>query len=168
MSDSFEFLAAEAMEQIHAGAFLMTDPGPNPMTIGWGQFGVVWGRQICTVFVRQSRHSHKLIEAGDKFTVSVPKRGEMKEQLAFCGSKSARDVDKLGALGLKTLPSRTGAPAPLADCAIHFECRIVFKAESDLANLDQPLLDRFYKGLPNASGDPHTIYFGEVIAAYRT
>lgn len=168
MSDSFEFLAAEAMEQISAGAFLMTGEGPNPMTIGWGQFGVVWGRPICTVFVRKSRHSHQLIEEGGKFTVSVPKRGEMKEELKFCGSKSARDVDKLEALGLKTMPSRTGAPAPLAACAIHFECRIVFKAESDLANLDQALLDRFYKGLPNASGDPHTIYFGEVLEAYRT
>lgn len=168
MDHTYAKLIEEASIQTAEGAFLM--PGGstvNPMTVGWAQFGVVWGRPVCTVFVRHSRYTHELMEKTDVFTLSVPNRGGMREALAYCGKNSGRDVNKMEALGLATLPPRAGGAAPLAGCALHFECRIVFKAESDLKDLDIAILNRYYQGKASEAGDPHTIYFGEILGAYR-
>lgn len=156
----YKELIAEACAQLPAGAFLMVQG--NPMTIGWAQFGVVWGKPVCTVFVRQSRHTHALLEKSDVFTVSVPATGTMRKELAYCGTKSGRDGDKLAACGLSLLPAQAGGAAPLKGCALHFECRVLFRAESDLALMDEAVLARYYE-----DGDRHTVYFGEILGAYR-
>ncbi len=167
MDQSYLELVPAACEQISEGAFLMTGAPANPMTIGWCQFGVVFGRPICTVMVRRSRYTHELIENNGVFTVSVPHPGAMREELAYCGSHSGRDGEKCKQLGMRTLPARAGGAEALSGCAMHFECRVVFKTESDLADMDPSILRRYYKGLPNAAGDPHTFYFGEILASYR-
>ena len=169
MDNQYLKYVADALEQTAVGSLLMTGTDPaNPMTIGWAQFGVVWSRPVLTVFVRHSRYSHKLIEDNGVFTVSFPAPGQMREALAYCGKTSGRDEDKLKTLHLETLaPRSVGAPA-LKGCAIHVECRVVFKAESDLKDMDPKILDRYYKGDASEGGDPHTIYFGEIIDIYRT
>ena len=51
---------------------------------------------------------------------------------------------------------------------MHFECKVVFKAESDLSLMDPAIRARFYgDNQATPDGDPHTIYFGEILAAYR-
>ena len=51
---------------------------------------------------------------------------------------------------------------------MHFECRVVFQAESDLAKMDPEIRARSYgSNQATPDGDPHTIYFGELLAAYR-
>lgn len=94
--EEYRALLDETCGQLPKGAFLMVDG--NPMTIGWAQFGVIWGRPVCTVFVRHSRHTHALLEKSNVFTVSVPAAGTMREALAYCGSHSGRDGDKLAGL----------------------------------------------------------------------
>lgn len=160
--------AAEQMEQ--GGAFLVTGEQANPMTIGWCQWGRLWNAPMCTVFVRKSRYSHELIKNG-YFTVSVPAVGTMKQELAICGSKSGRDTDKLAALGLQVLPGKTPYNHGIAGCAIHFECRVCLTLEMDghLPELAEEYRSRFYQPEANVGtdGDPHTVYFGEILAAYR-
>ena len=53
--EGYRELMGEACAQLPKGAFLMVEG--NPMTIGWAQFGVVWSKPVCTVFVRHSRHN---------------------------------------------------------------------------------------------------------------
>ena len=161
-------LLNEAAAQIGNGAFLMTGDRPNPMTIGWAQWGYIWGKPICTVLVRQSRYSHKLIEKGGNFTVSLPAPGTFKAELSHCGYISGRDEDKVQALGVSLVaPVVNGIPG-IKGCAMHFECKVVFKAESDLSLMDPAIRARFYgDNQATPDGDPHTIYFGEILAAYR-
>jgi len=162
----YKTLFEEAAAQFQKGVFLMVKG--NPMTIAWCQMGEIWGKSICTVLVRHSRHTHTLMESSETFTVSVPHAGTMKEALAFCGTKSGRDIDKCAALGLSLLPSQTGGTDGLAGCAMHFECRIVSKTEMDLTKTDPAILAKLYgSNQATADGDPHTIYFGEIVAAYR-
>ena len=79
----FDELITEATRQVEAGAFLLTGGSePNPMTIGWCQWGVIWGNPICAIFVRKSRHSYDLLHSG-AFTVSVHAPGTMKKELAY-------------------------------------------------------------------------------------
>ena len=66
----------------------------NTMTIGWAQLGTVWGVPICTVYVRPERYTYDFMEAQDYFTVSVLPAEHKKTTMAYCGTKSGRDVDK--------------------------------------------------------------------------
>ena len=147
----------ETAQQLPKGAFLMVNG--NPMTIGWGQFGVIWNRKTFSVYVRESRYTHSLLEHADTFTVSVPAPGTMSAELAFCGTKSGRDVNKLEALHASLFANRFGAQDGFDGCRYQIECRILFRADLDEHALEDPaLLARYY-----ANGDPHTIYVGEIL-----
>ena len=66
------------------------------------------------------------------------------------------------------LAPRAGGAAPLAGCAMHFECRVLCRAACDPALLEAGLRAHYYGGnQATADGDPHTLYFGEILAAYR-
>ena len=147
----------ETAEQLPKGAFLMVIG--NPMTIGWGQFGVLWGKNTFSVYVRKSRYTHDLLDHADSFTVSVPAYGTLAKELAFCGTKSGRDVDKMSELCAALCDSRFGAQKGFSGCRYHIECRILFRTELDEHMLeDRALLSRYY-----AQGDPHTMYVGEIL-----
>lgn len=152
-------LTAERLQE--GGIFLMVQN--NPMTIGWAQLGVIWGRPTATVYVRHSRHTHALLENSRYFTLSVPEKDAMKEVLRFCGTRSGRDVNKLEAQNLTVLPSRFGGQSGLAGCRFHMECRILHRTEIPMENLEEPaILSRYYP-----KGDQHTQYIAEILGVYE-
>lgn len=153
----------EVIKQLPKGAFLVTGEKSNPMTIGWAQFGVIWGKPVLTVLVRHSRYTHSLIESG-RFNVSVPAFGTMAEELKICGTLSGKDTDKLSRAGLKVVPSQTGGPGCIAECAYHFECKTLLKSEASIEDLREDLLSHYYSG--DDKGNYHTLYFGEILKAY--
>lgn len=147
----------ETSEQLKHGAFLMVEG--NPMTIGWGQFGIIWNKPTFSVFIRKSRYTHQLAENAKTFTVSVPANGQMKEALAFCGTRSGRDLNKMDALHASFFPARYGAQDGFGGCRFHIECRILFRTTLPEHLLeDDSLLNRYY-----ADGDPHTMLIGEIL-----
>ncbi len=166
---AFSALLPQTMEQLPRGAFLTAGGSVwNPMTIGWAQFGVVWARPVVTVMVRKSRYTHMLMEQAQVFTVSFPRAKEMGKEIAFCGVRSGRDVDKEKEAGLARLAPRAGGAEAVAGCGIVFECRIVQKQLLDLDALDPDFRPKYYgdnQALPD--GDPHVLYVGEVLAAYE-
>ncbi len=159
-----DFMAVyeRVMKQIKEGAFLTVRAGEalNTMTIGWAAIGIAWRKPILMVMVRNSRHTFGIIEKAADFTVSVP-GGEAKKALAFCGTKSGRDVDKFKECGLKAAPGRHVASPIIEIPGIHIECRIVYKNP-----IDPALLTRDYDPLYPAK-DYHTLYFGEIQACYE-
>ena len=166
---AYSALLPRAMEQLSRGAFLIAGGAVwNPMTISWGQFGIVWARPVVTVMVRQSRYTHALMEQAEVFTVSIPRAKEMTKELGLCGSRSGRDVDKEKEAGLTRLAPRAGGAEAVAGSGIVIECRIVQKQLLDLDTFD-PAFRALYYGNNQATpdGDPHTIYVGEVLAAYE-
>ena len=150
------------MKQIKEGAFLTVKAGEafNTMTIGWATIGFAWRKPIMMVLVRNSRHTFSLMEKAADFTVSVP-TGDMKKEIAFCGTKSGRDVDKFKECRLKTAQSRQVVSPIVQITGIHFECRIVYKNA-----IDPTLLTREYDPL-YPEKDYHTLYFGEIQACYK-
>jgi flavin reductase (DIM6/NTAB) family NADH-FMN oxidoreductase RutF len=150
------------MKQIQEGAFLTVRAGEalNTMTIGWAAIGIAWRKPVMMVMVRSSRHTFSIIEKAADFTVSVPS-GDMKKAIAFCGTKSGRDVDKFKECGLKTAPSRHVASPIIEIPGFHFECRIVYKNPIDPERLT-PDYDPLYP-----EKDYHTLYFGEILACYE-
>src|SRR5664280_2761340 len=77
----------ETMEKMKGpGVILLAGDPPNPMTIGWGTIGYIWGKWILTVLVRPSRFTFQLMESADEFTVNL-----MSDACLLYTSPSPRD-----------------------------------------------------------------------------
>ena len=102
-------IAEDAIKKIKKGAFLTVKAGDalNTMTIGWATFGFIWQKPIMMVAVRSSRHTFGIMEEAEDFTVTVP-AGDMSKEIAFCGSKSGRDLDKFKMCNLEIISGSQG------------------------------------------------------------
>lgn len=151
----------EALEALgDPGCLLVAQAGtsrPNPMTIGWGTLGIIWGRPIFEVLVRPSRHTWGLLEKSHDFTVNVLPAARA-DAAMLCGTKSGRDMDKFAEAGLTPVAAQHVDTPIIRECIIHFECRIVHKNNVDPTHLVRAVRDDCY-----AAGDFHTIYYGQIV-----
>ena len=137
--------------------------GPaNAMTIGWGLVGTMWRKPFFIVAVRLSRHTYKLLEESDGFTVCLPSKG-MAEALDFCGTKSGRDYDKFKELGLTAKKGLLVEAPYIEECPVHYECKIAFKSEVKHGALPDEIEEDVY---PNK--DYHVLYYGQILGVYST
>lgn len=97
--DTLEFNPFETIGKDWALVSAGSKQKANTMTISWGGVGVLWGKNVAFIFVRDSRYTKELIDAGDFFSISFMS-SEYKEALNYCGSHSGRDVDKIAETGL--------------------------------------------------------------------
>jgi len=159
---SYNEHAKELTEILSKGAFLTTkvDSKVNTMTIAWGSIGFIWGKPVFMAMVRPSRFTYECIEKSREFTVSIPFK-DMSTALGICGSKSGRDIDKLAAANLTTVPGKKICTPVIANCGLHYECKVVYKQEMNPDLLAPELQEKWY-----ATGNYHTLYFGEIITTY--
>jgi flavin reductase (DIM6/NTAB) family NADH-FMN oxidoreductase RutF len=152
----------EGLRHFADGAFLTTahDGVVNTMTISWGQIGIIWGKPIFTVVVRPQRYTYGLLSAAGEFTVSIPCT-DMAEALAYCGSNSGRDGDKLAEAGLEAQPGRVLSTPVITGGGLHFECRVVHRQVFDSAQMEPGMAASVYP-----TKDYHTQFFGEIVAYY--
>jgi len=144
------------------GALLIAAAEPvNPMTIGWGTIGIVWGKPVFAVLVRPSRFTHGLMEKAAAFSVNVPPQS-LGDVCMFCGSKSGRDVDKIAETGITVQPGKSIDVPTIADCPIHYECRMLHRNQVDRTTLAEDVAASAYR-----SGDYHTIFWGEIVGVYK-
>ena len=155
----------EAVEQLSkGGAFLTTgyEGEINTMTISWAAMGRIWNKPILIVAVRYSRHTYKLIDNSNQFTVSFPASGQLAKELALCGTKSGRDMDKFSECGFEALEAAT-VVAPLIDkCEIHMECKVVYKQAMEPGLIDKTIKKTFY----DSNDNYHVMYYGEITACH--
>jgi len=160
-SENFDKLC-EALEG--SGAFLVVENRKgrvNVMTIGWAQTGLIWGEPILSVLVRPSRYTHDLLGNAAHFSVCVPRRGEMKKELAFCGTKSGRDYDKIRACAMKLKEGAARGLKYLDGCGLVYQCEICGTTDLKRDTLAPGALDKYYPG----DEVPHTLYFGKILKA---
>ncbi|MDD4493890.1 MAG: flavin reductase family protein [Eubacteriales bacterium] len=161
--DLEKYLPAITEKLFSDGAFLNSAHNGvvNTMTINWGSIGVIWNRPIFTAAVRHSRHSYELIDKSGQFTINIPIDDELKNELAFCGSKSGRDFDKFKECGLTAVKGRNVDVPVIGECGLYLECRIIYKQALEPALLDKSINDKFYN-----IGDLHTLFYGEIVECY--
>jgi flavin reductase (DIM6/NTAB) family NADH-FMN oxidoreductase RutF len=111
--------------------------------------------------LRPSRYSFSLLEELGEFTVCVPAEGQ-KKALALCGSKSGRDLNKIDACNLSLAASEHVSVPAIAECAAHYECRVIHVNDVVNASLDPEIVAGSYP-----KGDFHRVYFGEILGVYR-
>ena len=158
-------ISGEIIGQLRLGAFLTVKVPEkvNVMTIGWGQLGIMWNIPVFVVPVRLSRYTYELLEKTDEFSISVPAGSSMAKELAFCGSKSGRDTDKISAMDIRLLEPHMLSTPVIAGCRYHLECRIRSRILLNEDSFSPDFADRFYK-----SSDFHMLYFGEIMSCYST
>ena len=159
---SIEDVAGKLVEQLKKGAFLTVKSGDrvNTMTIAWGTLGYMWQKYVFMAMVRQSRYTFELMENAASFTVSLPLKGQLKEALSFCGTKSGRDVDKFKECGLSLLPAEKVDTPLINGCDLYLECKIIYKSPMHPEQLHDEEKRSFY-----GNDDYHVLYFGEIVAA---
>ena len=156
---------AEAVDRMaHGGVFLnVGGEQPNTMTIGWGWIGYCWRKPVYAVVVRPQRHTYGLIQSAGEFTVSVPTVAPLREELAFAGTQSGRDVNKFDGHGLTAVPALQVSAPIIGECGLHFECRTLLTQDMTGDRMDPRVIAAAYP-----EHDFHTIFFGEILECYRT
>lgn len=160
--------AGRIMEAIGTGILMTTaaDGEKDTMVIGWGHIGVIWGKPVFVAYVRESRHTKSLVDKNGEFTVNTPLAPIDKNIIAVCGTKSGRDMDKFAELGLQTEEGLTVSVPGIRQLPLTLECKVIYKQDQDSAALHPDVMARYYTPGTRNEGDYHTMYFGEITAAY--
>ena len=166
LMDTIISTMSQTMQQMHSeGLFLTTRTSGaeaiNTMIIGWGGINIYFRRPVFIVPVRTSRFTHELMESSTHFTVSVPRPGELNKAIAFCGSKSGRDYDKFAECGLTPVPGRESGVPVIGECALHYECEIIYQQHMEKENLTPDIDSEVYP-----ASVYHSFYFGQILACY--
>lgn len=128
----------------------------NTMTVSWGGVGVLWGKNVVNLYIRDSRYTKEFIDGGEFFSVSFLSEN-YREALNYCGSHSGRDGDKFHAAGL-TPAFRHSIPYPdEANFVILCKKMAAIPMPED-SFTDASIMKKWY-----SEGDMHTMYVGEII-----
>jgi flavin reductase (DIM6/NTAB) family NADH-FMN oxidoreductase RutF len=131
----------------------------NTMTASWGSFGVLWFKNIVTVYIRPSRYTYEFVEKNDYFSLSFFPEG-FRETLTFCGKNSGRDINKIQNTGL--IPIFFDDIVGYEQARLTIKCR---KLYSDIIKpekfIDKELLS-IYK-----NNDYHTVIHAEIEKVYE-
>ena len=165
--------AARTAEALPKGILLTSAAGGkvNSMVIGWGTVGINWNRPVFAAYVRTGRFTRELLDENPVFTVNIPVGEPDRRTIAVCGGKSGRDLEKLAACGLHTVPGLSVNVPAIREFPITLECRVLYRQLQDPALLPEDLSARFYpqdkdSAFPGSNRDPHVTYFGEIVEAY--
>ena len=161
--------AQHILQALKTGVLLTVKAGEtvNTMTIGWGTLGIEWGKPIFTAIVRESRYTKELLDQNPEFTVNIPWEKPVPSILGFCGSRSGRDTDKIKALNLTLQAPQVVSVPAIEELPLTLECKVLYRRKQDLSAIPGEIQEKFYPQTAGAAGqDPHTVYFGEIVAAY--
>ncbi len=132
------------------------ESGYNTMTASWGGLGVLWQRNVATVYIRPQRYTKSFVDNGDYFTISF--YGEdYRKALQLCGTLSGKDTDKVQQAGLT--PYFIDGTTAFAQAELIIVCRKLYHQELLLELFDAPEVER--EVYPQK--DYHTMYIGEVV-----
>ena len=134
----------------------------NELTVSWGALGDAWwdNMPIAIIFVSATRYTQKYLEANDTFSINVFPR-EFRKAVAYIGSQSGKNEDKVAATGLKVDFTESSTPI-FPEARLIIECRKVYSHDLDREKFSESLIGNYaqkkFEGVV-----PHTVYFGEII-----
>lgn len=138
----------------------------NELTVSWGAIGDAWwdDMPIAIIFVSATRYTQSFLESHDTFSINFFEPN-FKKALAYIGSHSGRDEDKVAATGLKTDFTEEGTPI-FTQARLIIECRKVYAHDLDRSKFSESLIGNYnqkkFQGVV-----PHTVYFGEIINCWE-
>ena len=134
----------------------------NLMTIGWGSLGCMWKRPMAMVVVRPHRYTYQFMEQYPDFTISHLSSSH-KKALAYCGSHSGRDVDKIEKAGLSPFASSSVGSPGFQEADLIIECSKMYFDDFEPAHFLGAFIEENYP-----AKDYHRLYLGEIKAVFGT
>lgn len=133
----------------------------NTMTAAWGGLGVLWGKEVATIYIRPQRYTYQFVEENGYFTLAFfgP---EYRQALSLCGSKSGRDVDKIKECGFTVAAAECGAPY-FQEAELVLVCKKLYWQDIDPTHF----LDGRIDGTHYPKKDYHRIYTGEIVEVLK-
>lgn len=131
----------------------------NTMTASWGGIGVLWNKNVATIYIRPQRYTKEFIDQNETFSLTFFDR-TYREALTFCGRNSGRDVDKAKETGLT--PIFDYAAPTFAEGNLVLICKKLYAQEIQPTYFLENSITNHYP-----EKDYHTMYIGEILAAYQ-
>ena len=128
----------------------------NTMTASWGGVGVMWGKNVVSVYIRPQRYTKEFVDNNELFTIAFFEE-KYRLALAFCGKVSGRDTDKVKESGLT--PYFLDGTAAFEEASMIMVCKKQYHQEMKPECFDVPENDE--KWYPEK--DYHTMYMAEVV-----
>lgn len=156
-TDIFEF---NPFEKIGKEWMLITaenEGNVNTMTASWGGLGVMWGKDVAYIVVRDSRYTRELIDKSETFSLSFL-NAEYHSALKYLGAVSGRDEDKIANARLHV---NHHEQIPFIDeASTVFVCKKMCKQPLTKDNFTMDSIDeKWYQ-----NGDYHNLYIGEIVS----
>lgn len=135
------------------------ETGYNTMTCSWGHLGSIWGHggglPTAAVYVRPQRYTKEFMDREEYYTISF--FPGYKKELAYLGSHSGRDGDKIAETGLT--PVFEDSCTYFAEASLVLVCRKLYQAPlKEEYFLDKEVMEEQYP-----KRDFHDLYIGEIV-----
>ena len=132
----------------------------NTMTASWGGVGVLWGKNVAFIFVRDSRFTKEFIDNSKSFSISFFDHKENLDMLTYMGKVSGRDEDKISHCNL-TVEHENDTPY-FKEAKENYICKKLYSLSLPLENFvpeeEKAIIDRYYP-----TKDKHNLYVGEIL-----
>lgn len=127
----------------------------NTMTASWGGLGILWGKPMAIAYIRPQRYTKQFVDESEYFTLTFFSEN-WRKQLALCGTKSGRDMDKVKECGFTVAAAEGGAPY-FEEAELVLVCRKQMMMPMAPAAIPNEVKEKHY------DGDYHDIYWGEIV-----
>ncbi len=129
----------------------------NTMTASFGGFGILFSKNVATIFVRPERYTYNFLEENDTFSLSFFE-DDFRQKLTYCGRNSGKNEDKFKKCGF-TLSYADNKTPYIDQGRITVICKKIYRQDiekdcfTDLAPFEKTY----------SEGGMHRVYIGEIL-----
>lgn len=135
----------------------------NTMTASWGGVGVMWGKAVVYIFVRDSRYTKEFLDREKMFSVSFLD-AKYHRELKYLGMVSGRDEDKIANARL-TVNHADGEGYKEVPFIDESSLVLICRKLSCTRLSPEQFLDGAIDGTWYKDKDYHNMYIGEIVQA---
>ncbi len=134
--------------------------GYNTMTASWGHLGSLWGLPTSLIYVRPQRYTREFVDREEYYTLSFFPASYHKA-LAYLGTHSGRDEDKVAKVGLTPVSDEHGTW--FAEAELVLVCRKLYRAPL----LEEHFTDKAVVEDHYPQRDFHDLYVGQIVKVLK-
>lgn len=127
----------------------------NAMTIAWGGVGIIWSKQVCSVYVKNLRYTKHMLDEAEYFSVSFFD-DSYKDVLAYLGRVSRKDEDKI--TNSKLTRDYVDGVLVLKEARLTLIMKKIYQVDLPVDKVNDPTILKYY-----TDNGMHTQYIGEIV-----
>lgn len=131
----------------------------NTMTASWGTLGVLWNKNIATIYIRPQRYTKEFIDHSDYFTITFFEG--YKHELGILGTTSGLDCDKIKEVDFEI--EYVNNQPTFKEGSMVYVCKKIYQdAIKKECFFETKIINNKYQ-----NDDYHVVYVGEILEVYK-